>query len=79
MADLFQRINSERITLEDAKSKLVRFRNLLYLLENTIARKNIYLEKKAEVSKNAKSLFQGLKLIYSGFRNNIFGKHLKGN
>ena len=28
---------------------------------------------------NAKSLFERLKLIYSGFRGNIFGKHLMGN
>ena len=33
------------------------------------------MEKKSEVSKNAKSLFEGLKLICSGFSDNIFGKH----
>ena len=79
MANLFQQTDSGRITLKDAESKLIKFRNRLIMLKNTTARKKDYIEKKAEVFRNAESLFEGLKLIYSGFLDNIFGKHLMRN
>ena len=79
MVDFYQIISTERITLEDAESRLVRFKNLLHLLEKTVARKKCYKEKKVEVFKNAKLLFEGQNLIYSGFIDNIFGKNLTGN
>ena len=43
MVDFCQRINTEITTLEDGKSRLVSFRNLLHLLEKTIAHRNIHL------------------------------------
>ena len=75
MVDFFQRINTERINLEDAESRLVKLRNLLHLLRKTVARKKFYKEKKAEVYKNANLLFEGQKLIYSRFINGLFGKN----
>ena len=68
MADLFQKKNKfEKITLGDAELKLVELNYQLNSLEHTIARKQTYKDKKAKVLKNAKSLFEGQKLIYSGF------------
>ena len=43
MVDFYLKINTEIKTLVDGKSKLVKFRNLLYLLEKTVAHKNIHL------------------------------------
>ena len=43
-------------------------------LKNTIACKQAYIDKKAEVLKNTESLFEGQKLIYSGFIRNIFSR-----
>ena len=74
MVDFFERINIERISLEDAESRLVKFRNLLHLLVKMATLKRFYEEKKAEVLKYAKSLFEGQKLIYSGFIDSIFDK-----
>ena len=70
--ELFKEIKFEKITLEDAESKLVKFDHRLDLLENTVARKEVYKNKKAEVIKSAESLLRGQKLIYSGFVDNIF-------
>ena len=75
--EIFQRINSERITLKDAESMLIWFRNELHLLKNTTARKNTYIEKKSKVLKNAEVLFNGQKLICNRFMDSMFGKHLK--
>ena len=79
MDDFYQRINAERITFDDAESKLVRFRNLLHMLEKIATRKRSYNEKRTEVLQNAKLLFKGQKLIYTGFIDKIFGKGLMGN
>ena len=49
------------------------------MLEKTAARKKSYKDKKAEFFKNANLLFEGQKLIYSGFIDNIFGKNLARN
>ena len=73
MADLFPKKNKfEKITLGDAELKLVELNYQLNSLENTIARKQTYKDKKAKVLKNAKSLFEGQKLIYSGFIDKTF-------
>ena len=40
--DVFQRINTERISLKDAELRLEKFRNLLHLLEKTPARKKFF-------------------------------------
>ena len=44
------------------------------LLENTTTRKQTYVNKKAEVFKNAESLFEAQKLIYTGFMDNLFSR-----
>ena len=59
MVDFYQRINTERITLEGVKSRLARFKDLLHLLEKTVARKKFYKERKAEVFENAKLWIEG--------------------
>ena len=72
IADLFQRIKFKRINLEDAESKLVECNYQLNSLENSSARKQTYNDKKPEILKNAESLFEGQKLIYTGFIDNTF-------
>ena len=60
-------MNTERITFEEAKSRLVSFKNLFHTLEKTVIRRKHYKEKKAEVSKNAKLFFEGQDLLVKKF------------
>ena len=53
MAELFQKIKFVKIALEDAEPILIEFGRELDSLKNTIARKKTYIDKKAEVLKNA--------------------------
>ena len=76
MTDLFQKINSRKISFEYVESELIKFKSKLDLLNSIITRKRRYTDKNNIVYKNAKSLFEGLKLIYKGFVDGIFGEHL---
>ena len=65
MADLFQTINSKKISFANLKLEPTNFKNKLDLLDSAIARKQKYIDKKDIVYKKAKSLFEALELIYS--------------
>ena len=45
MINFYQILTTSRITFEEAKSRRLRFNNLLHMLVNTTARKKSYKEK----------------------------------